>query len=385
MLIGDSLVTIGAFSKGRSSSPPVLHLCRRLAALCLGFGIRCYWRWIQTDRNHSDGPSRGGPLGVMAKVVEQAVIRLPQKLLGLVRALDGPGVGVAIYRFLHLCSGHRRVGDLEDYLSQIFAANGALIIVENVDIGFGSDGDLSRQSVVDRLVSLIAAGVIDGGHAGPPCASWSRVRFKRPGPPPLRDREHLWGLPERELTVKDRAKVKLANTLLMACLIILEALDLAGCAWMLEHPADPGRWPFPSIWILERVVALQGKARVEQVVFPQCSFGCPAQKLTTLLGLVCGLGRFDVPCVHRRHAESLAGLDENGQFRTRIAQAYPPPMCMLLAKCLAEFMLAKGPVGGVTMMTESALFDARAQAVRDHALLHGCEAGLPEGFLANSG
>ena len=41
MLITDSMVTLGAYSKGRPSSAPVLHLCRRLAALDLAFGFKC--------------------------------------------------------------------------------------------------------------------------------------------------------------------------------------------------------------------------------------------------------------------------------------------------------------------------------------------------------
>ena len=44
LCIGDNLVTLRAFSKGRSSSQPVLHLCRRMCALVLAFGIRLYWR-----------------------------------------------------------------------------------------------------------------------------------------------------------------------------------------------------------------------------------------------------------------------------------------------------------------------------------------------------
>ncbi len=66
-MIGDSLVCIGAFSKGRSSSPPVLRLCRRLGALLLATGSVVYWRWVQTYRNWSDGVSRGKSISVAVK------------------------------------------------------------------------------------------------------------------------------------------------------------------------------------------------------------------------------------------------------------------------------------------------------------------------------
>eukprot|EP00969_Alexandrium_andersonii_P282730 12499378-Alexandrium_andersonii.AAC.1 len=43
--ITDSLVTLGAYSKGRSSSSAVNRLCRRAAAVLVSTGIRAYWRW----------------------------------------------------------------------------------------------------------------------------------------------------------------------------------------------------------------------------------------------------------------------------------------------------------------------------------------------------
>ena len=114
--------------------------------------------------------------------------------------------------------------------------------------------------------------------------------------------------------------------------------------------------------------------------------GCPGQKMTTLLGVVDNLSSFDKPCVHRHHDEELAGLDENGRWPTRIAQAYPTPMCELLARCHARRMLSRGPIGGSTTISESALRNARDQQDRDRSELriqHNEE--LPPGFLAASG
>ena len=64
---------------------------------------------------------------------------------------------------------------------------------------------LSKASIVAKekvefLLLLFCAGEVteatmDGGHAGPSCATWSRVRFQPGGPPPLRLRAHLRGRP----------------------------------------------------------------------------------------------------------------------------------------------------------------------------------------------
>ena len=80
LLISDSQVTIGVYGKGRSSAKNLNLLARRLAALVISTGSRFYWRYIRTHRNHSDGPSRGEPLGVVQKesVAIAADLQLPQ-------------------------------------------------------------------------------------------------------------------------------------------------------------------------------------------------------------------------------------------------------------------------------------------------------------------
>jgi hypothetical protein len=54
----DSRVLVGAAAKGRSSSGPLLHVCRRIAAHVLALGLHPYYRWISTHDNPADEPSR---------------------------------------------------------------------------------------------------------------------------------------------------------------------------------------------------------------------------------------------------------------------------------------------------------------------------------------
>ena len=60
----DSLVTLGCFSKGRSSAHQLLQLCRRVAAIVLSTGIRPAWRYVPSELNFADGPSRQQAVGV---------------------------------------------------------------------------------------------------------------------------------------------------------------------------------------------------------------------------------------------------------------------------------------------------------------------------------
>ena len=55
----DSKVWIGAAAKGRSSSPSLLRLLRRVAALVLGTGLVVHYLFIPSAHNPADAPSRG--------------------------------------------------------------------------------------------------------------------------------------------------------------------------------------------------------------------------------------------------------------------------------------------------------------------------------------
>eukprot|EP00969_Alexandrium_andersonii_P013650 595756-Alexandrium_andersonii.AAC.1 len=64
LIFTDSLVAMGCLGKGRSSAAQLLSVCRIAAAAQLVFHVRIYLRWVPSERNYSDWPSRGGPVGV---------------------------------------------------------------------------------------------------------------------------------------------------------------------------------------------------------------------------------------------------------------------------------------------------------------------------------
>jgi hypothetical protein len=57
----DSRVVIGAVVKGRSSSVPLNRLLRRLCALTCAGGLTLHLMYVESAKNLSDPPSRGGP------------------------------------------------------------------------------------------------------------------------------------------------------------------------------------------------------------------------------------------------------------------------------------------------------------------------------------
>ena len=63
LVLCDSMVTVGAVRKMRSSSRPLMAQLRKIGAITLATGVRLTLRWIPTDMNPADGPSRGEAIG----------------------------------------------------------------------------------------------------------------------------------------------------------------------------------------------------------------------------------------------------------------------------------------------------------------------------------
>lgn len=72
MVVTDSLVSLGCVAKGRSSSFPPSRLLRCLAAFCLAGQIKVYTRFVRSENNSADGPSRGFAIGQAPKYASRA-------------------------------------------------------------------------------------------------------------------------------------------------------------------------------------------------------------------------------------------------------------------------------------------------------------------------
>ena len=62
LLLVDSKIVVGALGKGRSGSPSLNNIVRRIACLCFAGGIRLHIIYIPTEHNPADYPSRGARL-----------------------------------------------------------------------------------------------------------------------------------------------------------------------------------------------------------------------------------------------------------------------------------------------------------------------------------
>ena len=255
------------------------------------------------------------------------------------------GVVPRTFIFHHLYSGLRREGDLEWYLVRLGASRGLRVIVINYDLAYGQEFDLGSETVVERILEEVNRGRADGGFNGAPCSTWTRARFAPGGPPPLRDRDHPWGRPH--LSPKERAHCELHSKLMRNGVEVLESISRARGLGANEHPADPGRFPFPSVYDTAFFQGFEKRSDYERVTFPQCMLGAVSLKPTTLsvsreLNPLRYFG--DLKCCHGSH-QGLIGLDpETGRFRTREAQTYPPPFCERIATMFIDAFEMRGPL-----------------------------------------
>ncbi len=241
---------------------------------------------------------------------------------------------------MHLFAGHRRREDVEYMTRQWATRSSKRLLFLSADLATDARWDLAQPETFHSLGCLVDEGYVDILVAGPPCSTWSRARHRgRDGPPPVRGRsESPWGFPH--LTGALKRQVTEANVLMVNTLSLMERVSRAGGSYLLEHPADPGGEPYPSIWSNEVLIGMMVRTGGQTVSFNQCALGGPTPKPTTLGGTLCGLQEEFGPCVcpgvsaHHRHASSW-GRTREGQHRTRALQAYPPMMCASIAKCIA--------------------------------------------------
>ena len=118
-------------------------------------------------------------------------------------------------------------------------------------------------------------------HLGLPCGTCSRAR-ERPmparlgghmGPPPLRDAEHLLGLPN--LRAIDQLKVDLANKLYKCAVRLLEVCMFLGCLVSIENPARSWLWALLALLVKEtgNMEFLEWFSALESVYFDACAHG----------------------------------------------------------------------------------------------------------------
>jgi len=168
-----------------------------------------------------------------------------------------------------------------------------------------------------------------------------QLALENSGPPPLRSGERPFGL--EGLTFKQYKQLEIGSFLLFSSLAMITCAALNGCAAMLEHPAFLKKHTVvgaASIWRLPEVHRLLSLPGAALKLVLQGEFGMGAVKPThlgtwKLPTFDCHAQRIRKP-IDRDEMQALAGLNEDGTFKTAIAKEYASPLCDLIANCFVD-------------------------------------------------
>jgi hypothetical protein len=237
VLLCDSSVCVGAFSKGRSSSRKLNGLLRAMIGHLVCSGISLSILWISTGKNPADHPSRNRPLP-------------PPK---------SPPTWIA-----HLVSQCSFVG------REFFAGVGAITnafraegfpMDKPFDVKMDSHDDMLNDAMFEALLKWLDGCPVRWIWLAPPCTSFSALQNgHREGR--WRSREHPEGF--------GRCEVVEGNVLWNRTLVLAKrALEL-GIDFAVEHPMTSYAWGMDS------TKALLNDKRVSLSMCDLCMFAGPS-------------------------------------------------------------------------------------------------------------
>ena len=188
----------------------------------------------------------------------------------------------------------------KDGLSAHLRARGYTVIdADNCPThGGGHAHDILNDQFYDKIETLATSGKLFAVFAAPPCSTFSCSRFFHfkgdgdSGPPPVRDRTHILGLPN--VPERHAQELRNANLTVARCMAILNAVALNGGHFVLENPAsrsdptqvvtyDPALAEHGPLWLMPEVALLKATHSATLITFAQCMIGSKHQKYTSLL------------------------------------------------------------------------------------------------------
>lgn len=230
----------------------------------------------------------------------------------------------------------------DGYVADFFAGSGGVsravrklgFKTRDWEIEKGAAYDLTKPSVIRKILDDIRRGKIIAAMFAPPCSSFSRARDRTRV---IRTKDYPFGLPG--LPEHERLKVLTGNKCFASAVQIIKELNKYGIPWILENPHSSKCWYLPAL------IKMASLDNVHIRVTDFCCHGTRWRKRTQfLVGNVDLLDsqRLQVLCsgtsglcsrTQRKHFQ-LTGSGPKGIPWTRIAQPYPRRLCHHLAHVL---------------------------------------------------
>ena len=212
------------------------------------------------------------------------------------------------------------------------------------------DHDLLRDQTFHYLVDVCESGRVEAFLGGPPCRTVSKLRFRSPGPPPVRSRSgpERFGLRDLSPGLRECA---LQDTLLWLRFIWLYSLAQesrdAKVGFLNESPEDPELFKkeddpneYPSFFSWPEWKAVRDRYALFEVGFDQGPFGHEVRKPTRLgtnLGLLKELQNVRGPGCGSKEAATT--LDQRLERSKKWAAWAPKLKDRILEAIVAEFKI----------------------------------------------
>ena len=196
-------------------------------------------------------------------------------------------------------------------------------------------GDLTASEPYDTHYKMAVEGEIDAFHAGWPCTTYSRLRWRaqRGMPGPVRSREFPYGFPSN--SVRSQEECDGGTVMLARCLNLAEAVEnckggsTLGGFTTLENPPPSEHPQHQSAWEMKETQAYMSKWKPFQVKFNTCCYqqNIPAGerhfKPQMFVGSLRGLPnlRGECQCGAAGHVSIV------GSERSKASATYPKELC----------------------------------------------------------
>lgn len=357
VLLVDSRVVVGAYSKGRSSSKQLNRILRSMIGWSIVGQKSLHLVWVGTKANPADHPSRGAkiPSPVHGDPILSALLPETQDSERLAlqnrksnreirrsaqqareyHSLGNPlsqpnvpdaGVKTAKHPAMHLWT-FREIFAGKGCLTSVFRRQGCFKVGAPVELfqrGIpAAEHDILNDSTFDKLCRE-ACQPKQIWHFGMPCSSFSILQGLNQG-----TRTKLTpqgnGVLEREI---------MGNELLHRTVYLCELLWKHNSFFTIENPKSSYAWHMPAM------IALLKRSKAEVVFLDQCEYGLQipdpegnlglARKSTAFCGNMPRLSRLARSCkCDHQHVQVIGGIKtKNGwQKRSVLAGAYPPALC----------------------------------------------------------
>ena len=241
-----------------------------------------------------------------------------------------------LFVFIHMFSGKEDV--LGKEITRQAEAEGLDVYIVNLDKLTDESFDLSKDQPYCDILEDARGGEYDGGHAGPPCGSFSMARYNEGhGPPPVRSLAEIYGLSSnspRQQAEADEGTILFVRSLQVIGEIIQSQRmrKVPECGTVENPPGSSSQKEGPA-WRLPESEEWMEEFQAEVAQFNTCAYQMKEQrrwwKMAQFAGRLEGLGTL------RRKCSCIKGFKHEaliGKSRTSEAARYPQELVQEYAK-----------------------------------------------------